>query len=119
MRKIPEKLLKDLLLDSYYHRCCRRNEDCFGRITLEHSVIYGGTQINERWAIIPECLHHHLGTGLDKRLNELIAISRMTEADKKKYPKVDWDMKKKYLEKKYGKIKDGKTEIRKELPDMQ
>lgn len=98
--------------DPYYSVCCRGSEgSCDGRITWEHSFIYAGKQINEKWAIIPLCEYHH-GVGkfqdggdLDKELNQYIALSRALEEDLKKYPRKDWKRMLVYLVQKYGKIK--------------
>jgi len=96
MRKIPQWLKEEILVDTYYKVCCRKNKDCKGRITWEHVFIYAGRQINEKWNIIPLCAYHHSvdefqdGDGLNKRINEYIAISRATPEDLAKYPKRNW-----------------------------
>lgn len=95
MRKIPEELKQEILADPYYKVCCRRNEECSGRITWEHSFTYKNRQINEKWAIIPLCIFHHLGAGLNKRINERIAVARATPEDLAKYPKKNWEIYKK------------------------
>ena len=81
--------------------CIHANGDCrdeFGRkparVEWEHAFIYAGKQINEWWAIIGVCWHHHRGPGLDKDYNKFRALERMSEKDldeaQKKYPNVDW-----------------------------
>jgi hypothetical protein len=91
MRPIPKKLRDDMASDPYYETCARASEGgCRGRITWEHALIYAGRQINEKWAIIPLCVYHHLGEGLNKRTNERIAVARATEEDLKKYPRKNW-----------------------------
>lgn len=95
MNNIPRKLREELSKDPYYTQCARRGFDCRGRITWEHCWLYGGKQIQERWAIIPLCVHHHLGRGLDKKINRLISIKRAAKEDLDKYPKRDWSV---YLE---------------------
>jgi len=103
VRKIPDKLRKKIAEDSYYHNCLRKKEgDCLGRITWEHCWIYAGKQINEKWAIIPLCVHHHLGSGMNKELNQWFSIKRATKKDLEKYPKKNWSQIIKYLTKKYG-----------------
>lgn len=108
MRKIPPKLAAEMEADPYYKKCARLNFECDGRITWEHAFVWGGKQINERWAIIPLCTYHHAvdlhqdGAGLNKELNEYIALSRATMGDLFKYPKTDWWQKFKYLHGKYG-----------------
>lgn len=95
MRLIPKKLRDEIALDPYYQTCCRKNRECAGRITWEHAFIYGGKQINEKWAILPLCIYHHLGEGLKKRLNERIAVARATPEELAKYPRRDWNQYKK------------------------
>ena|SRR3990167_1492640 len=94
---IPKTLLKEILADTYYEKCARKHENnCDGRITLEHVFTVAGRSFQEKWAILPLCeFHHSLGKwanngGLDKKENRLIAFSRATNADLKKYPKVTW-----------------------------
>ena len=109
MRPIPQKLRSELAGDPYYSMCARHGPDCQGRITWEHAWIYGGRQINEKWAIVPLCEYHHLGDGMDKAINQFISLMRATPEELKKYPRVDWEQelkRVKYLIKKHGKDKD-------------
>lgn len=88
---IPAKMRAEMDADPYYHKCVRRQEGtCSGRITWEHAWIYAGRKINEKWAIIPLCWYHHLGEGLNKRLNQLVSLLRATPEDLAKYPRKDW-----------------------------
>jgi len=101
---IPEKLKQLLLEDPYYKTCARKNDECDGRITFEHSFLYAGKQIQEKWAIIPLCWHHHLGKGLNKELNHYIALKRADLSDLcLRMPKKDWRQMYNYLEQRYGK----------------
>lgn len=109
MRSITKKLLEEILSDPYYQKCIRHKEKtCGGRITFEHAMIYAGRQINEKWAILPVCERHHGVNGyqdrgdLDKRFHEWVAVNRMTLEDEKKYPRVDWQQKRKLLNKIYA-----------------
>ena len=102
MRKIPEGMKEQILADEYYQKCARKNNECAGRITWEHSFIYAGKQINEVWAIIPLCVYHHLGAGLEKEINQLIALKRATDIDLQKYPRKDWQQLYRYLSNKYA-----------------
>ena len=76
--------------DPYYKVCARDGADCSGRVTWEHAFIYAGKQINEKWAIIPLCWYHYLGAGMNKRINEAIALSRTKSEDFEKYPRKNW-----------------------------
>lgn len=84
--------------DPYYEKWAREGSDCKGRITWEHAWIYAGRQINEKWAIIPLCVFHHLGLGLNKKMNQALSLERATEEDLSKYPKKDWDNERLWLE---------------------
>lgn len=101
---MPPKLRKECAEDPYYSKCLRHKEgNCSGRITFEHCWMYAGKQIQEKWAIIPLCVHHHIGQGLNKKLNHWFSINRMTEEDMKKYPKFNWLREKIILNKLYKK----------------
>ncbi len=78
-------------------------------MTFEHVWIYGGSQINERWAIIPLCEYAHSvgkyqdGGIMDKQLNQYISLMIAEPADLKKYPEFDWNQKFVFLRGKYFK----------------
>lgn len=97
MRKIPQNLKQSLSNNPYYKKCARENNDCAGRITWEHAFLYSNRQINESWSIIPLCWYHHLGEGLDKQLNQFIALHRATKEDLRKYPNFNWSQRLSYL----------------------
>lgn len=90
MNNMPKKLREELEADPGYKICARLGSDCSGRITFEHAEMYRGRQIQEIWNIVPLCVYHHLGEGLNKRWNKDYAMNRATEEDKKKYPKLKW-----------------------------
>ncbi len=91
MNNIPKKLRNELAKDLYYKKCLRNKEgNCKRRITFEHCWTYKGQQIQEKWAIIPLCEFHHLGQGLNKKMNHWFSINRMTPEDEKKYPRFNW-----------------------------
>ncbi len=87
MKAIPAKLKKEMAADPYYKTCARQNEDCDGRITWEHAVIFGGNQIQAKWAIIPICEFHHAvnkhqdGGDLNKEINMHIALNRASDSE--------------------------------------
>jgi len=106
---IPKPLLKEILDDTYYKKCVRHKEgSCKGRITFEHTHIYGGKQIQEKWAIIPLCAFHH-GVGvyqdkgdLKKELGQWIALTRATDEELERISKaIDYKARKNYLNDKY------------------
>lgn len=87
MNNIPPKLRERLAADPFYAVCSMRhltNHVCKGKVTWEHSIIFAGSQLQERWAIIPLCEWGHSvnsyqdGPGLDKKKNIWIATQRAT-----------------------------------------
>lgn len=102
MNNIPTKLRAQLADDPYMKVCARADAECAGRITWEHALYYAGKQIQERWSIIPLCVYHHLGPGLNKEINQTIALANATDEDLAQYPRFNWGQLKKYLSQKYG-----------------
>ena len=97
MRPISDKLRDQIDADPYFKVCARLGPDCEGRITIEHAWIYASHQINELWAFVPLCWHHHLGPGLDKEKNQRLSLMRATNEELAKYPRKDWTQIKRYL----------------------
>lgn len=99
MHNTPKTTYEQILRERPF---CERNEalgdhQCQGRSTMEHAWIHQGKQITEKWAIIRLCEWAHLGKGLNKRINEWLALRHATPEDLKKYPGKDWEQIKKYL----------------------
>lgn len=88
MRPIPPKLRKEMASDPEYKKCMRNellhDHECgadplTGKlIDWEHAIIFGGQQVNEKWAIIPICYKVHRGDKLNKEINVWIALNRAT-----------------------------------------
>jgi hypothetical protein len=129
MNNIPPKLRNELSKKPFYNKCERGRlgftSECEGRITWEHAIYYAGKQVQEEWAIIPLCEYHHSvgkwqnNGGINKRLNEWIALSRLFDLEEgefnkmqKKYPKaiMEWRRKLIFLKKVYGKYKQAPEE---------
>lgn len=114
MRPIPIKLRKQLDADPTYHQCLRKlvfdDHECkpdplTGRlIEWEHALYYAGKQLNESWAIVSLCWWAHRGPGLNKRINEYLALSRATEADLAQYSRENWRQRLSYLNKRFSLI---------------
>lgn len=104
MSPIPPAVKAEILADPFYKTCARSQEgECDGRVTWEHAYTYGGKQIQEKWAILPLCVYHHLGLGLDKDLNHFLALIRADINDiSARMPKKDWKQELIYLAKLFG-----------------
>lgn len=96
-------------LDAEPDICLLLDENCDGRITREHALIYAGKQIDEAWAILKICAYHHSvdehqdGPGLNKEKNVWVALNRATDEELLKYSKaVNYIEMRNHLNKKYG-----------------
>lgn len=75
---------------------------------MEHALIYGGRQIQEKWAIISLCARGHevdqyqdAGT-MVKELNQWVALNRASEEELASYPKAAFKFLKDRLNRKFG-----------------
>lgn len=112
MSKIPPELLALLLADPFYKGCARagwHDHVCDGKITFEHAIIFGGKQLQEKFAIIPLCEkahavnNHQDGGDLNKEINVWIALNRATVDEIRRISKaVNYTHKLKILGDKFG-----------------
>lgn len=90
MYRVPQKLREKWRTEDWQgiQRTCMRIDDlenCRGRMTKEHAIIYASRQLQEEWAILDICAYHHSvdefqdGPGLDKERNLWIALNRAPE----------------------------------------
>lgn len=97
---IPDKLRKEMAEDPFYKTCCLYGQvlngtkhECKGNVTWEHTLIYAGSKIQEKWAIIPLCEKYHgvnwyQDSGyLVKEVNVWVALNRATYEDLKRFSK--------------------------------
>jgi len=87
-RPISKAIRERISQDPYYKVCARKNDDCGGRITIDHSMTYKGIRLDDYWSLVPVCWEHHLGGSFNKKINQAIAIHRATDDDLKKYPRL-------------------------------
>lgn len=108
MRPISDRVKE--ILNAEPDVCARRRDgNCGGRITLEHTLIYAGRQIDEAWAIIKICAYHHAvdeyqdGGDLNKEKNVWIALNRASDTELLNYSKaIDYRKLKDRLNDKYN-----------------
>lgn len=86
MRTISKKNRALIATDPFYKQCARHAEGgCQGRITIDHSIIFAGRQLDEMWSLLPICAYHHAvdrfqdGGDLNKEVHRWIAINRATD----------------------------------------
>lgn len=87
-KPIPIKMRNEMDADPTMHVCMRyellHDHDCqedplTGRlIEWEHVFTFGGSKINQKWAIISLCWLVHRGGKLNKEINRWIALNRAT-----------------------------------------
>lgn len=97
MNNVPQKLREKWKAEDLLgiKRICLRSEEgnCQGRITMEHSIIYAGKQLQEEWSILPICEFHHGVNNfqdrgnLNKEKHVWIALNRAPEARLKELSK--------------------------------
>lgn len=113
MNNIPKSLRRQLAADPEYKRCALEGyHECGGRITWEHTIIFAGRQVQERWAIIPICARGHEvdkyqdAHTMDKNMNKWVALNRVDNATLKRYCKtIDYFRMRDLLNKRYGVLK--------------
>lgn len=67
--------------------------ECSGRVEWHHVWIYAGNQIQEPWAILAGCHHHHEQVKKDRAIKaafEAASLSLATPEDLARYPRKDW-----------------------------
>jgi hypothetical protein len=107
MRPIPKKLRDTLNKDPFMAVCCLADSECDGRIEFDHTIIHQGRQLNERWAIVPVCEHHHDGQQYKER-RQLVALNRASWTDLLMISKaVNWIQRRDYLRTKYPRLNGG------------
>lgn len=110
MRPIPPSLRSLLGRQSRMKRCLIAQNGlehlygrCSGRIAnpeWHHVWTYGGSQINEPWAIFPACTGHHDMVKTDRAVKSVFEAASLllaTVEDLAKYPRKQWDQIKKSL----------------------
>ena len=107
MKPIPkalrDKIAKNPFMETCIHKFHHSCNGCEGEITWEHSHLYGGSRINEEWAIVPCCRKHNVGvTGTEKDFNKFVALERCNISEIEKiYPRYDWRQEYTRLRKKF------------------
>lgn len=68
--------------DPYYKKCCLAyTGTCLGRIEWHHSLIYGGRQIQKKFAILPACQFHHVNVSHYNDDFVRVALNRATDEE--------------------------------------
>jgi len=92
MNNIPTKLRTQIAEDPFMKDCCLRDDGmCEGRIEWHHVLIYGGRQVQERFAIVPACggYHHKFANRKDIYPRFLkVALNRATDSELEKISKL-------------------------------
>lgn len=82
---------------------CISSVKCDGRIEWHHSLIFGGRQVQAKFAILPACHYHHAHVATYNENFVYIALQRATEAEIRSISKaIDYFKVKERLSKIYG-----------------
>lgn len=112
MRKIPHSLREKMANDPFYKKCCFEwwrpqildLVRCEGRIEWHHNLIFGSSQVNEEFCILPLCQKHHR-MAENREIKEFLTwvmVSRATPQERAKYSKaIDYERIYRELSKKY------------------
>lgn len=107
MTRIPKKLRDSLAEDPFYLRCCVTGEKAKpgDRIEWHHNLIFGGKQVQARFAILP-VLHsiHERANDPDVRERlDWVMLNRMSTEDLMLYGKgINWGARLEYLNYRFG-----------------
>lgn len=102
MKKISPKLRDELANDWWYKKCAVTGSRV-GKIEWHHNLIYAGSQVNERFCIIPLSKSIHDRIHEYKELVDWIMVNRATRDELLRYSKVvDYLRMKERLNVKYG-----------------
>lgn len=105
MNHIPKKLNDEINKDPFYRKCCITGKTAAEtKIERHHNFIWAGSQLQEKWAILPvsEEVHRKVSNPLIKGHLDLIMLCRANDETLKKYSKaVDLIEKRERLKKRY------------------
>ena len=79
---IPTELNKELNDDPFYTKCCFDfPHTCYGKIERHHNLIYAGSQVQLKEAILPICqnIHNQARITETKEKLDLIMLERMSK----------------------------------------
>ena len=112
MRPISPKVKKQIEADPAYKVCMLRafpTHVCGGRLTREHALIFGGRQVDTKFAIISCCAkgqevdQFQDAHTMDKKLNVWVALNRATDDELSAISKVvDYRRMREQLNEVYG-----------------
>ena len=80
MKAIPQRIRREMAADPWYSRCAICGDP--RKVEWHHVFIYRGSQIQEKWAIVPACEEHHRMVKTRRRIKEAferIALNRATD----------------------------------------
>lgn len=104
MKKIPLALVNEIKNDPFYNQCCisgKSQKDT--KIDWHHNLIFAGSQVNEKWCILPLARDIHDRITFYKEKCDWIMLNRASIDDLKRYSKaIDYLSLKEKLNKKYG-----------------
>jgi len=86
MKAISMKLRKEIDSDSFYRQCCitGRSDE---KIDIHHNLIFAGSQVNEKFCLLPLTKSVHDNIVKYKQKCDWIMLNRATDEQLKQYSK--------------------------------
>ncbi len=105
MTPIPVKIREEMANDPFYKTCCLSHlGGCEGRIEWHHCLIYGGRQVQQKFAILPACHKHHAEVSKYNDQFIHVALNRATDSELQSITKaINYFFERDRLNKIYGK----------------
>lgn len=98
---IPLQMRAEMAEDPFYAQCCVTGRP--GRIQWHHNARFGGSNIQQKFAIMPLDIEIHSKIDYYKELCDWIMVNRMSDEELTRYTKAtDYHFEKKKLNAKYG-----------------
>lgn len=111
MKKIPSELRHEMETDPYYSKCCITGSTS-EKIDWHHNMIYAGSQVNEKFCILPLSRSIHNDIVKYKERCDWIMCNRATDKELRRYSKaINYINERERLNKIYGVYTQGKTTI--------
>jgi len=86
---IPQDVKDVLAKEPRMKQCALRDEMCVGRIEWHHALMSAGKAVQEPWAILGLCQHHHyVADRKDMRAKIVAEMRRLGGADVHQFEKI-------------------------------
>lgn len=99
MNHIPPRLKMEMEADPFYRCCIFSDEHCDGKVEWHHAIIFGGKQLQKKFAIVPVCKNYHHRLAEQKDVKTHIMRVVLNRATNKELSEISKAVNYKYLRK--------------------